>query len=424
MHARRLAFALGMTAAFVVGCVGPSTAQAAELVKSDAPRAATDPASAAAAAKAVDALAADLYARLRSEQGNLVFSPYSVAIALAMTRAGATGETAKQMDAVLHAALAGDLDKGFNALDQELAKRPGKYPFGEGTVDLDLSTANQLFGQKGFEFEKAYLDRLAAQYGAGLRLVDYVADREGARKAINGWVAERTKTRIPELIPQGVLNDLTRLVLTNAVYLKAKWSHPFTKSATAAGPFQRIDGSEARAQMMSGSAQLRYGKGSGYEAVSLPYVGGLSMLVIVPDRGTFAAFEQSLAGGARVAEVTAALKGAQVRLKMPKFEFRKQASLKQALSAMGMPIAFTDAADFSAMSPRGSDMVIQDVMHEGFITVDEEGTEAAAATAVIMGVTSAPSQVVELTVDRPFVFLIRDDKTGATLFMGRVVDPT
>jgi serpin B len=416
--------ALVIAAVLVAGCTGPGTAQAADLVRSDAPRAAADATAGRATAAAVEALAAELYAQLAKEQGNLVFSPYSVAVALAMTRAGAMGETARQMDTVLHALVAGDLDKGFNALEQELAKRAGKYPAGDGAVELDLATANQLFGQRGFTFEAAFLDRLAAQYGAGMRLVDYVQKREDARAAINGWVSDRTKGRIPKIIPEGVLTQDTRLVLTNAVYLKAKWMYSFTKGATAPAPFYRADGSETRAQLMQLNARVRYARGTAYEAVALPYFGGLSMIVVVPERGTFASFENGLRDGARLREVTGGLRDAQVRLRMPKFEFRKQAALKKVLSDLGMPIAFDpDAADFSAMGPAGKDLYIQDVLHEGFITVDEDGTEAAAATAVVVGIVSAPQLNVELTVDRPFVFLIRDDVTGAILFMGRVADP-
>ncbi|MGH2450208.1 MAG: serpin family protein, partial [Candidatus Limnocylindria bacterium] len=375
-----------------------------------------------AAAAAVEAFAADLYRELAASPGNLAFSPYSVAVALAMGRAGAVGETADQMDAVLYASLAGDLDAGFNALEQALAARPGTYPIGDDTAELELATANRLWGQRGFDLESAYLDRLAAYYGAGLHLVDYIEAREEARSAINDWVAERTRERIPELIPEGVLDELTRLVLTNAIYLKARWAHPFAEGGTSPGAFHHLDGSETQAQLMSLNAKLRYGQGSGYQVVELPYVGGLSMVVVVPDADEFGAFEQSL-DGARMREVVDALRETQVYLALPRFEFRSQRMLKAPLEALGMPIAFTDDADFSGMSPQGKDLLIQEVVHEAFISVDEEGTEAAAATAVVFGLTSAPLVSVQLTVDRPFLFLIRDDETGAVLFLGRVVEP-
>jgi serpin B len=417
---------LALTALLTVACDEDDvsgTASAAEVVRSDAPRDPADAEAAEAAGAAVEAFGADLYRVLAKQDGNLVFSPYSAAVALAMTRAGAVGETAAQMDAVLHADMAGDLGAGFNALEQALAERPGEYPVGDETVELELATANQLWGQQGFEFEPAFLDRLAASYGAGMRLVDYIEATEEARAAINDWVAEQTRDRIPELIPEGVLDELTRLVLTNAIYLNAPWEHPFDEGGTTAAPFHRLDGSEVEAQLMSLNASLRYAAGSGYQAVELPYAGNaLSMVVIVPDEGSFADFEASL-DGTTLAEVVDGLGSVEVQLRFPRFEFRTQAALKAALSELGMPIAFTEDADFSAMSPGGDELLIQDVIHEAFISVDEEGTEAAAATAVIVGVTSAPVETVELTVDRPFLFLIRDSETGALLFMGRVVDP-
>ncbi len=430
-HAFRLRTLLVLTlaASVVAGCGAapfPVPGQAGVAVlRSDVDRASADAPAARRAAAAVDAFAADLYRELARTPGNVAFSPYSVAIALAMTRAGAAGTTAQEMDAVLHAAVAGDLDGTLNALDQALAKRPGKYPYGDTTVDLELAVADRVWGQRGYPFEQPYLDRLAAYYGADMRLVDYVGARAQARADINKWIAERTRDRIPELIPDGVLDELTRLVLTNAVYLKAKWQVPFAKAATAEAPFHRLDGTDTKAKLMRLSTSgLTYGSGSGYQAVRLPYVGGLSMVVIVPDRGRFAAVEGSLRDDAAIRRILDVLqRGTHVTLRLPKFTFRTKAMLKPALITLGMPVAFSDHADFSGMSPRGRELAIRDVAHETFIAVDEDGTEAAAATAVVVEATSGPLKSVELTVDRPFLFLIRDDETGATLFMGRVVDP-
>ena len=395
------------------------------LVRSEATRAAADLEAAKRGAAALAAFDAAIFGQLASRDGNLVFSPYSIATALAMTRDGAVGKTREEMDGVLRASTAGDLDAAFNALDRALAKRPGSYPFGNTTVPLELGTANQLFVQRDFELAKAYLDTLASYYGAGVGVVDYHQAREDARRTINGWVSDRTKTRIPELIPQGVLNDLTRLVLVNAVYFKAKWQIPFSKPATAAAPFHRLDGTDARAQMMRlGSLpSLLYAHAPDFQVVSLPYVGGLSMVLVVPDAGKFAAVQSQMSDGATVAGALALTSRKAVDLSMPRFEFRSTAMLRDTLGKLGMPLAFTERADFSAMSPREK-MLVQEVAHEAFIAVDEEGTEAAAATAVIAGVTGAPSEVVQLTVDRPFFFFIRDDETGAVLFTGRVMDPT
>jgi len=410
------------SASFAYAC--GDEAEATQLVKADVARNPADEAALAGTVAALDSFSIDLYAILAREEGNLVFSPYSAAVALGMTRAGASGETLSQMDRVLHAGEAPDLDAGFNAIELALAERPGEYSWGDKKVDLELSTANQLFGQRGFAFHDAFLATLAADYGAGMRLVDYEGATEKAREAINSWVAEQTRDRIPELIPEGVLTQDTRLVLTNAVYLKAPWQHRFNADLTAAGTFTTLTGETVEAQMMRTSMPIGYASGPGYEAVELPYVdGSLAMLMVVPDAGGFEAFERSLTRDTATA-MAANLQGAQVTLTLPKFEFRTQAGLKDALIELGMPIAFDpDAADFSGMSPGGQDMYIQDVLQEAFIAVDEEGTEAAAATAVVTGGTSAP-QPVTLVVDRPFLFFLRDNDTGATLFMGRVVDPT
>ncbi|MBE0609297.1 MAG: serpin family protein [Dehalococcoidia bacterium] len=416
--------AFALTAALLSAC-GDDEASASELVMSEAPRASADPAAAQGAASALGLFSTDLYAILARTEGNLVFSPYSAAVALAMTRNGATGETLDQMSAVLHADQAGDLDAGLNAIEQALATRPGEYRWFDKTVKLELATANQLWGQRDYPFHDAFLDKLAASYGAGMRLVDYIRATEDARKAINAWVSDQTRERIPELIPEGVLNSDTRLVLTNAIYLNAPWMHRFNKDATAPGPFTRLDGSTVEAQLMRLSEELRFAKGPGYQAVELPYVdGSLSMLVIVPDSGDFADFQSAFSADT-LETIVSNLKAAQVKLAFPRFEYRTQASLKDALKEMGMPIAFEPGlADFSAMSPDGKNLFIQDVIHEAFIAVDEDGTEAAAATAVVVGRTSAPQDTVELTVDRPFLYAIRDNETGAILFLGRLTDPS
>lgn len=417
--------AVALPAAMLLSACGDDEASATELLKSDAPRTSADPSAAQSASTALSLFSAELYEVLARTEGNLVFSPYSAAVALAMTRAGATGETLDQMSAVLHADEAGDLDAGLNAIDQALATRPGEYKWVDKTVSLELATANQLWGQVEYPFHDAFLDKLAANYGAGMRLVDYIKATEDARKAINAWVSDQTKERIPELIPGGVLNSDTRLVLTNAIYLNAPWMHRFNKDSTAPGPFTRLDGSTVEAQLMRLSEELRYARGSSYQAVELPYVdGSLSMLVIVPESGEFEDFQSGFDADT-LETIVGDLKTAQVKLAFPRFEYRTQASLKDALKEMGMPIAFEPGqADFSGMSPDGKNLFIQDVIHEAFIAVDEDGSEAAAATAVVVGRTSAPIDVVELTVDRPFLYAIRDNETGATLFLGRVVDPS
>ena len=395
-----------------------------EVVVADVDRAPAGFVDARSAADAVDAFATDLYTLLSAQDGNLVFSPYSAAVALAMALNGARGDTAAQMEAVLHADIAGDLNTGFNALDAALAQRPTTYDRGDGTTDsLELSTANALWGQDGVAFLDAFLESLAAGYGAGVRIVDFAGDTEGSRQAINDWVGDQTRTRIPELIPRGVLSSATRLVLTNAIYLKAPWLLPFRDGATTDLPFHRLDGSSVDVPLMELGFKLQYTEGDGYQAFELPYINNeLAMLVIVPDEGSFSSFESDL-DGQTLARIARRLSEAQVNLRFPRFEFRTQLPLAQTLSELGMPLAFdASAADFSGIL--GSrDLFISAVIHEAFIAVDEQGTEAAAATAVAFD-ESAAALFVELDVDRPFLFAIRDRETGVVLFLGRIVDPS
>ncbi len=392
----------------------------ADLASSTAARAAGDPAAARKAADCVRALAVDLYRELAAPGKNMVFSPYSAAAALALTRVGARGATAQQMDTVLHTQLVIDLDAAFNALDLELAKRAAPSPYGH--LPLQLATANRLWAQRGLTFATPFLDRIAAYYGASVGLVDYVNARETARKAINAWVSDATQARIPDLVKQEQLNELTRFVLTNALYFKAQWFVPFSKQATRSGPFHKLDGTAVEAQLMTRLASMPYAKGPGYQAASLAYANELSMVFIVPDTGALSSFERGLDAQV-LSSILTSLAYESVELSLPKFQFRTRAPLRMPLERLGMPMAFTDKADFSGITTQAH-LLLQDAVQEAFIAADEEGTEAAAATAVIGGATGGPSQWVTLTIDRPFIFLIRDDATGTILFMGRVLDPT
>lgn len=408
---------------WIVACGGNGGVTAtAGLVVSDAPRSEPVAGAKAPVVSGLNGFSSDLYAQLTEGDRNLVFSPYSAAIALAMTRAGARGETADQMDRVLHAEGI-DLAAGFNTLDQLLASRPGTYelPGGEEAT-IELRTANALWGQRDLEFDAGFLDTLAANYGAGMRIVDYVEDTEGSRLAINEWVSDQTRDRIPDLVPRGAVTTDTRLVLTNAIYLKAQWALPFEEALTSDRPFHRLDGSSVDVATMQLSSRLRHATGEGYTALELPYVNGeLAMWLIVPDAGRLAEIEAQL--GSILEGLPSTLTSIETRLRMPRFEFRTQAALAPVLSELGMPIAFTDGADFSGITSEAR-LLIQDVIHEAFISVDEEGTEAAAATAVIVGATSAPLEVLELDLDRPFIFAIVDTESAATLFLGRVTDPS
>jgi serpin B len=373
---------------------------------------------------------ADLYGILakRAGEGNVVFSPASIVTALAMTQAGAAGTTAQEMSDTLHFTLQGDaLHQAFNSLDAALESRSREGKNAEGKDEgVLVKTANSLWAQQDLAFEQTFLDTLAADYGAGVRLVDFKTAAQAARQAINQWVAGETNDKIPELIPEGLLDTFTRLVLVNAVYLDATWANQFSPDATADGEFTTLTGDRVTASMMSQSERFPYATGDGWQAVELPYLQDeLAMLLIVPDTGRFAEVESQLATGLIDDAVVQLRDGIEVGLTMPKFEFRTQASLSQALMALGMTSAFDpDTADFSGMTTQEK-LFISDVIHEAYIDVDEEGTEAAAATAVVMGLTAAmPGEFVQLTIDRPFIFAIRDRETGALLFLGRVADPT
>jgi len=395
------------------------------LARSDLPRASADPAEASGAGRAIDAFGFDLYRELARNAGgaDIVVSPASIAIALAMARAGARDETAAQMDAVLRSIGSDEGAAAINALDQALTGRSGNFKARDGkSYDLALRIANAPFAQRDLTLEPAFLDALASRFGAGVRLVDYKTDAEGARRLINGWVDEQTEARIPELLAPGILDALTRLVLVNAIYLKAPWEIAFPEASTKPGPFTRLDGSTVDVPMMSLEESFAYADATGWRAGELPYVGGsLALTIIVPD--DLAAFESTLDADT-FGQVTEALAPRQVDLAMPRFETETMADLADLLIALGMPLAFDPfAADFSGITTE-EPLYISNVIHQANISVDEKGTEAAAATAVVMRTTSAPSERVELRVDRPFLFALRDGPTGAILFLGRVLDPS
>ncbi|HEY6056956.1 MAG TPA: serpin family protein [Candidatus Limnocylindrales bacterium] len=402
---------------------GPSGGGDMELAAANVPRASADPSAAQAAAHAINAFGLVLLANAAAPNANVVVSPASVVLALAMARAGARGETAAQIDEVLRDVASDEHADWLNALDAALATRTATFKDANGDDQpVTLRIANAPFGQRGMTLEPAYLEALASRFGAGLRLVDYQAATEQARQAINGWVAGQTEQRIRELLAQGTLDAMTRLVLVNAIYLKAAWQTPFFPDATKPAPFRLADRSTVDVPTMHLSEGLPYAEGSGWRAVELPYVGGsLAMDVIVPD--DMAGFERSLTGDS-LAAVFDALAWSQVNLSMPKFSIETQAELSSILARLGMRDAFDSTkADFSGITHQ-EQLYISAVIHQANIDVDEKGTEAAAATAVVMRATGAPAQPVELTIDHPFLFALRDLPTGAVLFLGRVADPS
>lgn len=421
---KSLAFLLSMTL-MLTACTPPPVSADITVAQSNKPRIANPqilPSDTEQLVNGNTAFALEVYRRLTGEDGNIVFSPYSISVALAMTYAGAEGNTEKQMAQALFFLLPPEkLHPAFNALDQKLNNQPKPI---EGTKPFVLRISNALWGQKEYPFLAAFLDMLAENYGAGMRLLDFAADPEAARLQINQWISEQTEGKIKDLIPPGAIDVLTRLVLTNAIYFNADWQLKFDKDATYTAPFNRLDGSTVSVDMMNQEKGFRYAAMDGYQAIKLAYQNStFSMLILVPDAGKFSQFESSLSPD-ELAAVLARLEYTQVNLSLPKFQYEFDFSVVETLKAMGMQDAFIpNAADFSGMD--GSrDLFITDILHKAFIAVDEAGTEAAAATAVIVGVTSMPPEAIPLVIDRPFLYLIQDDVTGTILFLGRVLDPT
>ncbi len=367
----------------------------------------------------------DLYHALRNQEGNLFYSPYSISLALAMTYAGTRGETEQEMGTASHFTLSQErLHPAFNALDIELAGR-SKEAESLDEKGFRLNIANSIWGQKGYSFLPDFLDVLAENYGAGMRLTDFVNAPEDSRTVINDWVSEKTEGRIGDLIPEDCISEMTRLVLVSAIYFNAAWSSPFQEEFTRDSDFHLSDGTDVAVPMMRQTDWLRYGEGEGWQVAELMYESReISMVILLPEPGRFEEFENSLSSE-RLNEILDAFEYRYVAVDMPEFRYESDAvSLRETLSRMGMPAAFTwPGADFSGMDGT-HDLFIGDVLHKSFISVDEAGTEAAAATAVIADMggiyTEEPTA---FTVSRPFIFFIRDIETGTVLFAGRILNP-
>ncbi|SDU65129.1 serpin family protein [Jiangella alkaliphila] len=414
-----------LVAAVVVaasGCGGDE----ADVARSEASREDATPADAQAAGEIVRTLATNLYTPLAGAgDGNLVYSPASIAVALGMLRAGATGASADQLDALLGTTGPDQLHPALNALEQALATRSGERENADGEeADVALSSANSLWAQDGAQWEAPFLDTLARFYDAGVRQVDF-ADAADARDSINGWVADNTEDKIAELIPPDALSEATKLVLVNALYAKAPWDAVFHDVGER--DFTTIGGELLQAPAMSLATTFPYQAGDGWQAVTIPYAGReLAMTLLVPDAGAFAAVEGRL-DGELLGTVLSNAQTAQVDLQLPMFDLRTATTLSDTLATLGVTAPFDPSTtDFAPMStdPDVVPLTVSEVRHEATITVDEEGTEAAAATSVEMETGSAPADgPVELTVDRPFVFVLHDVETATPLFVGRVTDP-
>jgi serpin B len=363
---------------------------------------------------------------------NVFFSAYSIENALAMTWAGAKNTTAQQMAEALHLNLPPEtFHPTLNALNLDLNRRDDQPPPSGDAFEMNL--VNAIWSRIGYPFLPPYLDVIAQNYNAGIRALDFRSDPDGSRLIINQWVEDQTNEKIKDLLPERSITVDTALVLTNAIYFKASWFLKFDPENTKSGNFTRLDGSTVSAQMMHQIMDTKIFQTDDFDAVKLPYISPrfgegqypeeFSMLFIVPRDGAFLKVENSLTLSV-IDTIIASLAMGEVDLLMPKFQFTSETSCKEILRNLGMVDAFEPvAADFSGMvNPVDSKPWIDQVYHKAFIGVDEEGTQAAAATAVVMTDTSMPDPVV-IALNRPFIFLIHDNITGAVLFMGRVLDP-
>jgi serpin B len=364
-----------------------------------------------------NAFALALYAQLEGRKGNLFFSPFSISSALAMTYSGARGETAAQMAEVLHLGLQAP-HPAFAALLEEF--RSGQS--GRGDV---LTMANALWGQKGFAFRPEFLDLVRDNYHAGLNSVDFLEHPEQARQTINAWVEKETRQKIRDMLSPSAIVPSTRLVLTNAIYFKGRWNHEFGKGGTQNEVFWRDGEQEISVPLMHQRHDYGYAETADLQILELPYRGRLSLVVVLPkERTGLGAVEKSMNAEPVQAWLTR-LKPSAIDLALPRFKITASMNLKDELTQLGMPLAFSAKADFSAMTDNEG-LHISAVIHKTFVDVNEEGTEAAAATAVTMETSARmePRPPVVFRADHPFLFMIRDSHTGSILFLGRLTAPT
>jgi serpin B len=405
----------------LAGCGAAGTTQSTPAngeVRASDPRAAAvaPPADATALRAGNSAFAGALLDELARGNTTVALSPYSISAALAMTYGGARGETATQIATALRFHLDPPaLGAAFNALEQSLGAASGP--------GATLSIANALYGQRGTAFRQPFLSLLARYYGAGMRIVDFAQNPDGARTAINDWVAAQTKGKITKLLAPGQVDPMTQLVLVNAIYLNAHWASPFSAQATEPATFHAPVGT-VTVPTMHQDGTFGYLRGRGYDALELPYRGGrLAFDVLLPDSGGMPALLTALAARGPLA-LLHGLAPAPVALALPKLTLRTHVELSDPLRELGMRLAFTPGqADLSGIAGLPGELSVTTIVHEAYIRVDEAGTEAAAATGVVVRATAAPTGEIIFNVDRPFVFVLRDVQTGAVVFMGVVYHP-
>lgn len=408
-----------LLAAVVVGSQLPAVSDwlSGTTAKEDVPVLDDSGATASSVEATVDAyngFAFDLYGRYSVDEGNILFSPYSISTALSMTYEGARGETAEEMEAV------------FGFLEDPSERLPsvaGIYnTLNEEGREYALHTVNALWIQQDYHVLEDYVDAIIGYYGGDVNALDFVAEPDESRVTINEWVEERTNDRIKDLFPSGSIDADVRLVLTNAIYFKGDWLYEFDEEATSEEEFHVTPTTSVEVDMMSLRDDFNYAETDELQVLELPYTGeDVSMLILLPKRSYMGDVEAQLSAE-RLCEWVDVMEGAAVNVYLPRFTFETKYFMMEDLAEMGMPTAFTDAADFSGMTGN-RELFIDKVIHQAFIEVNEEGTEAAAATGVSMKLSAAMPEEV-FRADRPFIFLIRDMDTGLILFMGRVTDPS
>jgi len=357
--------------------------------------------------------------RIAAGDENLMISPYSIATALSMLYPGARGTTAEEIAAVLHLDVSDEtLHHARNAIDEALtAEAPPQGP-DDTREPFTIRPANSAWGQGGYRFLDEYLEVLAANYGAGLRLLDFRNEPESSRQTINDWVETATEDRIEDLIPEGSIDPMTRLVLVNAIWFKANWAKQFDPELTTTDPFTLATGEKVDVPMMHGSILTGYTANNRFEAVRLPYAGDAAMVLALPTAGSLGDLISSL----NAADLDINWESYQVDISMPSFEFEAEVALKDALEELGIVAAFDPSrADFTGITAV-RELFVSDAFHKTFVAVDESGTEAAAATALVVSLTAAP-QPATFAADQPFLFWIEHTTTGEILFLGQVTDP-
>jgi len=370
-----------------------------------------------AVVKGNNQFAFDFYAK-RNSDSNFFFSPYSVSGAVSMVYEGAKGDTATQIASVFYLPNIKVLETSSAKIYNDINKRNKSYA---------LNTANALWAQKNYIFLSEYFSTVDKYYGGKLTNLDFVDDTENSRLTINKWVEDQTNDKIKDLIPQGAINGFTRLVLTNAIYFKGKWDKQFEKAETKQEDFTVAVGNTIKTDMMrltGEDAKFKYAENDDIQVLNMPYQGNdLSMTLLLPKAGKSMQDAEKYLNAEKFSSLEAGMQESQVNVYIPKFKLETKYFMKDDLFSMGMPIAFSGSADFSGMTGK-KDLTIDQVIHQAFVEVNEEGTEAAAATAITMKLTAmAPSSIKTFRADHPFIFLIQQNSTGNILFLGRLNNP-